>query len=211
MWQLSRRRQVGPYRQLSVRRDLESEEEMTPAVYLLPGRGARLDSGLGAEITRRGYALSGQEITPTFEQQPFSDQIQQVRGAIVSEHFHDSGLIVAHSYGAHLCLSALADLPAYPGRLLLISPVFRSVRSGFNSFRPPGAKSLAQAIDSGSFPCPTGRVSILSGELDWQVPTDGLQRLASVVRADFELVPQAEHQLPHQVVRDWLDRVLESL
>ena len=76
----------------------------------------------------------------------------------------------------------------------MISPVFRSVREGFNYFRVPNAKYLANKIDSGQFPKAQGRVGIVSGALDWQVPVEGLKRLASCLGAEI-LWADLEHDL----------------
>ena len=179
---------------------------MTRSVYFLPGRGAHLDGRLGSELSARGYSVTGRSLHDGFEQLRFSLQVQQIQRDLKESFWRADSILVAHSYGVHLALSALCELEPFPGTLALISPVFRSVREGFNYFRVPNAKYLANKIDSGQFPKPEGRVGIVSGTLDWQVPTEGLKRLGSCLGTEILWVERG-HDLGPEPVRELLDRL----
>ena len=177
---------------------------MNRSIYFLPGRGAHLDGRLGSELSARGYSVKGRSLHDSFDQLRFSLQVQQVQRDLKGEHWNADSILVAHSYGAHLALSALCDLESFPGTLALISPVFRSVREGFNYFRVPNAKYLANKVDSGQFPKPQGAVGIVSGKSDWQVPVEGLDRLAFCLGAEICWVDQG-HDLGPEPVQLLLD------
>ena len=172
----------------------------------LPGRGARLDSRLGRELTRRGYAVEGRSLHDGFEALSYVEQVSLIREDLTERHWTRDSVLVAHSYGGHLALSALAELPPYPGTLALVSPAFRAVRRGCHYYRVPGAKRLAASIDGGVFPCPTGRVGIVSGLHDWQVPTDGLERLAQAMGVAVSWAERG-HDLGPEPVQGLLDRL----
>ena len=179
---------------------------MTRSIYFLPGRGAHLDGRLGSELSARGYSVTGRSLHDGFDQLRFSLQVQQIQRDLKEGYWSADSILVAHSYGAHLALSALCELEPFPGTLALISPVFRSVREGFNYFRVPNAKYLANKVDSGQFPKPQGRVGIVSGTLDWQVPTEGLKRLGSCLGAEILWVDRG-HDLGPGPVQELLDRL----
>ena len=179
---------------------------MTGSIYFLPGRGAHLDGRLGSELSARGYSVTGRSLHDGFDQLRFSLQVQQIQRDLKEGHWSADSTLVAHSYGAHLALSALCELEPFPGTLVLISPVFRSVREGFNYFRVPNAKYLVSKVDSGQFPKPQGRVGVVSGTLDWQVPTEGLKRLGSCLGAEILWVDLG-HDLGPGPVQELLDRL----
>ena len=47
-------------------------------VYYLPGRGARLHSGLGKAIHDRGFDITGRETVGAFSELVFSEQVAAV-------------------------------------------------------------------------------------------------------------------------------------
>ena len=188
----------------NLKADRQASTNLTRSIYFLPGRGARLDGRLGSELTARGYSVTGRSLHHGFDQLRFSLQVQQVQRDIKEGHWGATSIVVAHSYGAHLALSALCDLEPFPGTLALISPVFRSVREGFNYFRVPNAKYLANKVDSDQFPKPQGDAGIVSGTSDWQVPVEGLERLASCLGAEIFWVDQG-HDLGPEPVQVLLD------
>ena len=179
---------------------------MKRSIYFLPGRGAHLDGRLGSELSARAYSVTGRSLHDGFDQLRFSLQVQQIQRDLKEDHWSADSTLVAHSYGAHLALSALCELEPFPGTLALISPVFRSVREGFNYFRVPNAKYLANKIDSGQFPEPQGSVGIVSGTLDWQVPKEGLKRLGSCLGTEILWVERG-HDLGPEPARVLLDRL----
>lgn len=179
---------------------------MTRPLYFLPGRGARISGRLGSELTQRGYTVTGRSLHQGFEALAFSEQLTVIRDDLTARHWAANSVIVAHSYGAHLCLSSLMGLPPFPGTLALVSPAYRKVRHGFSSYRVPGAKALAAAIDQGQFPRPTGRVGVVSGDNDWQVPIEGVVALDHALGAQVQWI-KAGHELPPTAVQAFLSQV----
>ena len=55
----------------------------TGEIYYLPGMGGRLDAGLGEELLRRGFALSGRETIGAFKKLRFGEQVDAVKQDLV--------------------------------------------------------------------------------------------------------------------------------
>ena len=177
---------------------------MLKPLYFLPARGARLNGRLGTELAARGYQVEGRTLHDGFESLDFQTQLSVIRNDLTAAHFEPSSIVVAHSYGAHLCLSSLMGLPPFPGTLALVSPAYRQVQVGFSTYRVPGALRLADAIDQNRFPTPLGRVGVVSGDDDWQVPVDGVVALKRALGAAVTLV-NSPHELPAADVQQLLD------
>ena len=173
-------------------------------IYFLPGRGARLNGRLGTELTARRYQVEGRSLHDGFESLDFQAQLSVIRDDLTAWYFEPSSIVVAHSYGAHLCLSSLMELPPFPGTLALVSPAYRQVQVGFSTYRVPGARRLAEAIDQNSFPKPLGRVGVVSGNDDWQVPVQGVIALESALGAKITFV-KSQHELPAADVQQLLN------
>jgi alpha-beta hydrolase superfamily lysophospholipase len=108
-------------------------------LYLIPGRAGRLTEGLGWLITNSGYAISGREIVSDFARLRFAEQLALIRSDLQPAFWHRDGVLVGSSYGAYLLLHTLADMDAFPGRVLLFSPVLGAAvaKNGFFGSRPP--------------------------------------------------------------------------
>lgn len=91
--------------------------------YYLPGRGGRLDAGLGLELLNRGFAVTGRQLLGDFQRLRFSEQIEVIGNDLQSQFWHADALVIANSYGAYLYLHAQSDIPVFPGRVLLLSPI----------------------------------------------------------------------------------------
>lgn len=61
---------------------------------------------------------------------------------------------MGHSYGGYLLLQTLADLAAFPGRILLFSPVLGASTTGNLYLCPPRADKLLRLAKQGLFPTP---------------------------------------------------------
>lgn len=68
-------------------------------IYYLPGMGGRLDAGLGGELLRRGFALSGRETIGAFKKLSFGEQVDAVKQDLVERCWKPEALVVANSFG----------------------------------------------------------------------------------------------------------------
>jgi len=177
--------------------------------YYLPGRGGRIDRGLGAELVRQGYEVSGREVTPRhrkgedteFGHLSFDQQISVIQDDL-SVHNHHDGFVVAHSFGAYLLLHALLGKPDFIGRCLLISPITGSATTEGMYFRPPAAKLLEQAIADQYFQ--RFKIRVLVGELDNQSNPERCRSLVANMSTDLVLLKSQGHQLNHDDVSGFI-------
>ena len=173
--------------------------------YYLPGRGGRIDRGLGAELVRQGYEVSGREVTPRernnatpeFGHLRFQEQVDLIQHDLL-HHNHDNGLVIAHSFGAYLLLHALLGKPDFLGHCLLISPITGSPTTEGMYFRPPAAKILEQAIADQYFQ--RFKIQVLVGELDNQSNPERCKHLVEDNNRDISVLPSQGHQLNHEDV-----------
>ena len=91
-------------------------------VLIFPGKGKDWLDGIGQEVLKAGYQAAGLDLEADFLNLTFSEQVAQSKQFIESE-WDRCSLLIGKSYGAYLILHALADLPPYPGAVLLFSPV----------------------------------------------------------------------------------------
>ena len=106
-------------------------------------------------------------------------------------------------------MHAQATLPAYPGHVLILSPIvgeFGDESTG-TYFSPPHADTLRELAGSGAFPTPRD-AQIHVGELDWQSVPENVKRFGEQTNIPVRVVPGAGHMLDHQYVGDLLDRWL---
>ena len=113
-------------------------------LYYLPGRGGRLGTGLGEALTARGLSVSGRETVGEFARLSFQEQIELVAQDLKTDFWHKDSRVIANSYGAYLFLHAQTLLPAYVGRVLLLSPIVGEFSSGETAthFVPPRSRQL---------------------------------------------------------------------
>jgi hypothetical protein len=175
------------------------------SIYLLPGRGGRLNKGLGAELLARGFSITGRELVDEFRALPFREQVAIVANDLKSSHWREDALLIANSFGAYLFLHAQAELPPYVGRVLLLSPIVgeASNEESMMFFVPPGARRLHERITSGTFPMPT-RCEIHVGELDWQSNPEQVRAIGRLLRVPVFVIPNNGHALDRNYVADLL-------
>jgi predicted alpha/beta hydrolase family esterase len=177
--------------------------------YYLPGRGGRIDRGLGAELVRQGYEVSGREVTPRerntanseFGHLQFQEQVDLIQHDLL-HHDHDGGLVIAHSFGAYLLLHALLGKTDFLGHCLLISPITGSATTEGMYFRPPAAKILEQAIDDQYFQ--RFKIRVLVGGLDNQSNPERCKGLVANMSTDLVLLKTQGHQLNHDDVSGFI-------
>ncbi len=177
-----------------------------PTIYCLPGRGGRLDAGLGLELLRRGHALAGRETVGAFARLPFAAQIDAIAADLHAEHWREDALVIANSYGAYLFLHAQARLAPFPGRVLLLSPVVGPVSSPGNGVRlsPPMGDLLLTRAGAGDLAVPRA-CEIHVGALDWQSPPALVSRLGRLAGIPVHVVPGNGHMLDKAYVAHLLD------
>jgi hypothetical protein len=179
------------------------------SIYFLPGRGGRLDRGLGAELLARGYRVVGRELVGDFQRLPFGDQVGCVAGDLTSHFWHKEAAVVANSFGAYLFLQAQALLNAFPGRVLLLSPIVGEAANEeqMMHFVPPRASQLHELIFSGRYPTPAS-CEIHVGEADWQSSPTHVLAIGQALNIPVTIVRAGGHRLePDYVGRaldDWL-------
>ena len=184
-----------------------SATSSTRLVYYLPGRGGHLATGLGEGLRSRGWDVTGRETTGAFRDLPFTDQVHTIAQDLQQHFWHPQARVVAVSFGAYLFLHAQAQLPAYPGQVLLLSPIvgaFADQASGTH-FVPPQAELLRERVEAGSFNAPLN-CELHVGEQDWQSGPESVKRMAQMLGMGCTVVPGAGHQLGKGYVGGVLDR-----
>lgn len=175
-------------------------------VYYLPGYGGRLATGLGEGLRSRGYDVTGRETVGEFRDMPFADQVHTIAQDLQQHFWHPQARVVAVSFGAYLFLHAQAQLPSYPGRVLLLSPIvgeFANETTGTN-FVPPYAELLRERVEAGTFNAPL-HCEVHVGEQDWQSGPENVKRLAGQLGMPCTIVPGAGHELGKGYVGGVLD------
>jgi alpha-beta hydrolase superfamily lysophospholipase len=140
---------------------------MPTSIYFLPGHGGRISNGLGQELARRGFDVLGRETVGDFKKLDFGVQVETVAADLKASFWREDALVIANSYGAYLLLLALSSSTAFPGKILLLSPIVGEfsndqIRIGFI---PPYSKRLFALASTGLYPIPN-RCQIHVGSQD---------------------------------------------
>lgn len=182
---------------------------MEPSIYLLPGRGGRLDQGLGEELAKRGWQVYGRELQGKFQRLRFDHQVETIAQDLRTHFWREDARVVANSFGAYLFLHAQASLPPFPGQVLLLAPIVgeASHEESMLHFIPPRAGQLQELIGQGAYPAPV-RCEIHVGEHDWQSVPANVQEIGRALSWRVSIVPEASHQLPKAYVGAVLDNWL---
>jgi len=176
-------------------------------IYYLPGRGGRLETGLGEALLSRGLKVSGRETIGEFTKLSFPEQIELVAHDLKTHFWHDDAMVVANSFGAYLFLHAQTLMAPFPGKVLLLSPIVGEFANSESQtfFVPPRARQLMELVRAGRYPSPK-HCEIHVGEQDWQSNPDNVQTLAKLMAWHVTVVPEAGHMLPKTYVGALLDR-----
>lgn len=180
-------------------------------IYYLPGMGGRLDAGLGGELLRRGFALSGRETIGAFKKLSFGEQVDAVKQDLVERCWKPEALVVANSFGGYLFLHAQLGLEPLPGRVLLLSPVIGATAQGVTGMRfyPPRADVLKQTAQAGSFPKPNN-INVHVGDEDWQAGPQALVEFCNAAGIEVHLALGRGHMLGPDYVGPLLDAWLRA-
>ena len=178
-------------------------------IYYLPGRGGRLDAGLGKALLDRGYSICGRQTFGEFQRLGFTDQLHVIADDLKAQFWHTDAMVIANSYGAYLYLHAQRGMPAFPGKVLLLSPVLggSSAPGGSPTFLPPFADRLMELARSGELTFPAN-CEIHVGEHEWQCQPDRVAEFGALLGIPVTIVPGGGHQLEKSYVSGILDRWL---
>ena len=181
------------------------------AIYYLPGMGGRLDAGLGEELLRRGFALSGRETVGAFKKLRFGEQVDAVKQDLVELFWKPEAMVIANSFGGYLFLHGQIGLEPFPGRVLLLSPVIGSTEQSATGMRfyPPRADVLKQTAQAGSFP-KLNNIEVHVGDEDWQAGPQALVEFCKAVGIKVHVVPGQGHMLGSNYVGPLLDAWLTA-
>jgi hypothetical protein len=165
-------------------------------IYYLPGRGGRLNGGLGTHLTEFG-AVVGRELSGDFAKLSFAEQVEQVRLDLSGQDY----FVVANSFGCYLFLNAVIEMERYGGRALLLSPVLGDAENPETGmiYCPPRAKRFMEALRGGAleFECD---LRVLVGSEDWQCNREALGLMMALRGVVVEEVEGEGHRLSHEVV-----------
>ena len=178
-------------------------------LYYLPGRGGRLDAGLGVALVERNLVVSGRETVGEFASLSFQEQIELVAKDIQANFWHQEAKILANSFGAYLFLHAQTLMPAYLGKVLLLSPIvgeFSNNETGTH-FVPPRSRKLKELAQAKKYPTPKS-CEIHVGEEDWQSNPEHVSEFGKLLSISVTVVPRAGHMLPKGYVTTTLDEWL---
>lgn len=99
-------------------------------LYYLPGRGGRLNAGLGLALQGKGYTLYGRETVGDFSRLAFTGQTEVIANDLQTYFWRHDAHVIANSFGAYLFLHAQSLIPSFPGTL---QPPHSGIYSCFQS------------------------------------------------------------------------------
>ncbi len=194
---------------LHLRHNPDMPNLLTNTLYYLPGYGGQLATGLGRALMDRGFDVTGRETRGDFRRLPFDEQIATV-GQDLKDHFwHGEARVICNSFGAYLFLHAQTQLPSFPGRVLLLSPIVGEFTNAEarTSFSPPRPTRLKDLAESGQFTVPR-QCEMHVGEDDWQSIPANVQALGLFTGITATVVPGGGHDLGRDYVGPLLDQWL---
>lgn len=152
---------------------------------------------------------SGREPVVEFARLTFQEQIELVAQDLKTDFWHDDSRVIANSYGAYLFLHAQTMLPAYVGKVLLLSPIVGGFSNGETAthFVPPRSRQLMKLAQEAKYHVAKNCEIHVDG-LDWQSNPDNVTALAKLTSWDVTVVKGAGHMLPigyvGAVLEGWL-------
>lgn len=179
-------------------------------IYWLPAYGATLAQGVGQTLVRAGVDVAGRETRGAFHALAFEQQVEVVKNDLLQHAWRRDGCVIAQGYGAYLFLHVQLHLLAFPGRLLLISPLMGCLPHEVESLSyrlPPQPSEILERASAGAFAFGE-RCTWLVGEHDRTAPVEYVRQLADQVRQEPEVIKGEGHTIN----ANWLDwRVSEWL
>lgn len=167
-------------------------------------------AGLGEGLLRRGYKVVGRETLGDFLKLPFAEQVDVVASDLNEHFWGEEAQVVCVSFGAYLFLHALAQLPPFPGNVLLLSPILGEFKDDSTSrgFIPPRAGKLLKLAREGVYPSPA-RCKIHVGSEDWQSQPDVVVEFGKLTGIAVTVAEGRGHDLGKDYVGPLLDLLLK--
>ncbi len=184
---------------------------MNNTVYLVPGRGNKLND-IGEIITSLGFDVYGREILPPFSTLHFSKQLEIIQKDLTSLFWHIDAKLVGHSYGGYLLLHALSELKAFPGKILLFSPVLGAAidKQRLYMSRPPRANRLLELAKTYKFPIPQS-LEIHTGKDDDGCDPNLAKKIGSLISsANINILKNQRHKLSTEHLKRVICKFLET-
>lgn len=175
-------------------------------IYYLPGNGGRLHAGLGEGLLSRGWEVTGRATVDEFRRFRFDDQVATVAEDLQTHFWSPNARIVGNSFGAYLFLHAQAQLPSFPGKVLLLSPIVGSFdyEPSSQTIMPPRSDHLQILAQAGKFPAPR-QCEIHLGADDWQSVPTSVQAFGELTGIKVTVAPGRGHMLGADYVGPLLD------
>ena len=185
-----------------------------PAIYYVPGRGGRLNAGLGLELSARGYDLIGRQIAgpgPRDQSNPFASlsfqqQVEVIQHDLQTHAWTPEALVIGNSFGAYLIAHSILRLGKFPGKCLFLSPVLGAVKTAGMLFKPPKSNNLKESIENRSFPSII--LDIAVGSKDEHFLPEIAEKLDHITLGKVTVIEGEGHQLGHNIVKAKLDQWL---
>jgi hypothetical protein len=137
---------------------------------------------------------------------PFGDQVETVAQDLKAHFWHPQARVVANSFGAYLFLHPHAHMEAFPGRVLLLSPIIGSSELSHERaqlFSPPRSELLMELAKAGRLAKPK-HCEIHVGAEDWQSVPTNLVALGELTRIHVTIIPGLGHTLDQRHVIDYI-------
>ena len=188
-----------------------AQAEHSRTVYYLPGAGGQLATGLGQGLIGKGFNVAGRETRGEFRRLPFDEQVQTIVDDLESHFWSENALVLGNSFGCYLFLQAQTQMPAFVGRVLLLSPIVGEFTSEETrtTFSPPRPHRLRELAEAGQFNAPA-RCEIHVGEEDWQSIPANVEAFGRMTGIPVTVVPQGGHNLGKEYVGPLMDRWLKG-
>ena len=188
-----------------------------PAIYYVPGRGGRLNAGLGLELSARGYDLIGRQIAgpgPRDQSNPFASlsfqqQVEVIQHDLQTHAWTPEALVIGNSFGAYLIAHSILRLGKFPGKCLFLSPVLGAVKTAGMLFKPPKSNNLKESIENRSFPSII--LDITVGSKDEHFLPKIAEKLHQITIGKINVIEGEGHRLNHEIVKTKLDQWLPPI
>jgi alpha-beta hydrolase superfamily lysophospholipase len=134
-----------------------------------------------------------------------------IAGDLRGPLWHPDARVVANSYGGYLFLHAQLQMPAYIGRVLLLSPILGAFENEERRqyFVPPRADRIKNAIKAGAFNAPKN-IELHVGSEDWQSQPEEIKKFGFDLDLSVTVAPGLGHMMGRDYVAPVLDRWLST-
>jgi hypothetical protein len=188
--------------------------ENMPSIIIFPGRNKPWRDGIGDFLYSKGYNPTGINLTQDFMQTKLSDQLKNISNLLFNS-WKSNTILIGKSYGAYLLLHSLLDLPSFPGRIVLFSPVlgkaFVEHHGQFFCSIPPRSKKFLRIIQEKAFPNPA-HLEVHTGSHDKGCdPRLAKEFSESIPCTSLHIIPNKGHKLDHSYENKILIERIESI